>query len=233
MSNETKRFAYPMNLQLFAEGTEPEPTPQDPPVEPTPEPEKTFTQAELDDIVAKRLERERKKYGDYEDLKSKLTEYEREREEKQRAEMTEIERFKSDLEKEQAAKQSLESELTTLRESVKQERIRNAFITAAQAANIAYIDDAWALTDRSGVSVGDDGNIVGIDAVIASLVETKPFLVSQNPTKPKTIGDPSGTPPSPQKTSEQMLQEAAEKARASGRLEDQAAYAKLKRELGL
>lgn len=207
MTYETKRFSYPMNLQLFAEG-EPEQTPQDPPAEPTPQPEKTFTQAELDDIVAKRLERERKKYGDYDDLKTKLAEYEREREEKQRAEMTEIERFKADLEKEQAAKQSLESELTTLRESVKQERIRNAFITAAQAANIAYLDDAWALADRSGVSVGDDGSVAGIDAVIASIVETKPFLVAQNPTKPKTIGDPTPSVEEKTRTLEAQLEDA-------------------------
>lgn len=232
MTNESKRLKYTLNLQLFAE-EDPEPTPQDPSADPTPEPEKTFTQAELDDIVTKRLERERKKFTDYDDLKSKLAEYEHEREEKQRAEMTEIERFKADLEKEQAAKQTLESELTTLRESVKQERIRNAFITAAQAANIAYIDDAWSLADKSEINVGDDGKVVGIDALIASLVESKPFLVAQNPTKPKTIGDPTDVPPKGQKTAEQMLKEAADKARASGRSEDRAAYAKLKRELGL
>ncbi|MBG9736579.1 hypothetical protein [Paenibacillus alvei] len=232
MTNESKRLKYTLNLQLFAE-EDPEPTPQDPSADPTPEPEKTFTQAELDDIVAKRLERERKKYGDYEDLKTKLTELQTAEDERKRGELTEIERYKADLEKEQASKQTLESELTTLRESVKQERIRNAFITAAQSANIAYIDDAWSLADKSEINVGDDGKVVGIDALIASLVESKPFLVAQNPTKPKTIGDPTDAPPKGQKTAEQMLKEAADKARASGRLEDQAAYAKLKRELGL
>lgn len=210
MTNETKRFTRTLNLQLFAEG-DPEPTPQGAPEEPTPEPEKTFTQTELDDIVTKRLERERKKFGDYEELKTKISEYEKEREEKQRADMTEIERYKADLEKEQTAKQTLETELTTLRESVKQERIRNAFITAAQAANIAYIDDAWALADKSEVSVGDDGKVVGIDVVIASIVESKPFLVAQNPTKPKTIGDPA--PPSEDKirTMEMQLADAKKK----------------------
>lgn len=207
MTNETKQFSYPLNLQLFAE-SEPEPTPQDQPAEPTPEPEKTFTQAELDSIVTQRLERERKKYGDYEDLKTKLAELQAAEDERKRGEMTEIERFKADLEKEQAVKQTLESELSTLRESVKQERIRNAFITAAQAANIAYIDDAWALADRSEINVGDDGNVVGIDAVIASLVEKKPFLVAQNPTKPKTIGDPTPSVEEKARTLEAQLEEA-------------------------
>lgn len=135
-------------------------------------------------------------------------EYEKEREEKQRTEMTELARFKTDLEKEQAAKKTLESELTVLRGSVRQERIRNAFLTAATGANIAYIDDAWALADKSGVSVEEDGKIVGIDKMIATLVESKPFLVSQSPTRSKTIGDP--TPPAEEAawTIEAQLEEA-------------------------
>lgn len=230
MTNESKRLKYALDLQMFAEEDAEPSNPED---TAPPEPPKTFTQAELDDIVAKRLDRERKKFGDYDDLKTKLAELQAAEDERKRSRMTELDRFKTDLEKEQAAKQTLESELTTLRESVKQERIRNAFITAAQAANIAYIDDAWSLADKSGIDVGDDGKVVGIDALIASLIDSKPFLVAQNPTKPKTIGDPTDTPPKGQKTAEQMLKEAADKARASGRLEDQAAYAKLKRELGL
>lgn len=208
MLKESRCLKYTLNLQLFAEDADSEPIPKDPTPEQTPTPEKTFTQAELDDIVAKRLKREREKYGDYEGLKTKLVEYEREREEQQRAELTELERFKADLEKEQAAKQTLESELTTVRESVKQERIRNAFITAAQAANIAYIDDAWALADRSEVKVGDDGKVVGIDTVIASLVGEKPFLVAQNPAKPKTIGDPTPAVEEKTRTLEAQLEEA-------------------------
>lgn len=175
---------------------------------PTPTEEKTFTQAELDEIVVKRIDRERKKYGDYDDLKSKLTDYEREREEKQRAEMTEIERYKKDIEQEQVAKQKMESELSTLRESVKQERIRNAFITAAQSANIAYVDDAWSLADKSGIDVGDDGKVSGMDAMIATLVESKPFLVAQNPAKPKTIGEPTPSVEDDKRTLEAQLEEA-------------------------
>ena len=39
------------------------------------EPEKTFTQAELNAIVADRLSRERGKYADYEELKSKAAQF--------------------------------------------------------------------------------------------------------------------------------------------------------------
>ena len=45
------------------------------------DPSKTFTQEELDEIVKKRLERERgksaEKYGDYDNVKAKLAEYEK------------------------------------------------------------------------------------------------------------------------------------------------------------
>lgn len=62
---------YPMNLQLFAEG---DPDPADPTPDPAPPaPDKTFSQAELDRIVAERLARDRKGREDYDDIKTKLT----------------------------------------------------------------------------------------------------------------------------------------------------------------
>jgi len=232
MNNETNRFRHKLNLQLFAEDPAPTDDPQNPPAEPT-DPPKTFTQAELDDVIAKRIERERKKYGDYDDIKAKLAELQSAEDERKRGELTEVERIKADLERESGAKQTLESELSSLRESVKQERIRNAFISAATTAKIAYIDDAWALADKAGISVGDDGNVTGVDDVIKALVESKPFLVELKPTQPRTIGGATDNPPPAQKTAEQLLKEAAEKAKKSGKIEDQASYAKLKRELGL
>lgn len=96
---------FKFDLQLFADGgggipkpAEPK-EPNEPPKEPAEpkepkEPEKTFTQTELDEIIAKRIERERKKYADYDDLKSKITEYEKQIEEKRLAEMSEKERAK-------------------------------------------------------------------------------------------------------------------------------------------
>ncbi|MGG0757556.1 hypothetical protein [Brevibacillus laterosporus] len=191
---DTFKLLFPMNLQTFAEdATEEQTPPTDDPVE-TP---KTFTQEELDRIVADRVARERKKtekYADYDDLKTKITEYEREREEKQRAEMTEIERWKTDYEKEVTAKQALEQSVTEMEAKYRQEKIRNAFITAATSANIAHIDDAYILasTDLSKVTFDESGSVVGVDSVIQSLVETKPFLIAQTKKEPSTIGGPSG-----------------------------------------
>lgn len=57
MKHEMSRFRYSLNLQTFAEELTPEP-------EPTPEPGKSFTQAELDRIVTERLARQQKKFDD-------------------------------------------------------------------------------------------------------------------------------------------------------------------------
>ena len=207
-------------------------------VESKPEqPEKTFTQAELDEIVAKRLERERKKYekfADYDELKAKLAEYEKEREERQRAEMTEIERYKADYEKVTSEKQTLEQQLTELRETIKHEKIVNEFFKVATALNVAYIDDALKLADLSAVTVDEEG-VKGVKEAVEALVQHKPFLLAQAKKEPKTIGSPSNPNPNEaaQKTAEQLLKEAAEKARRTGRIEDRMAYAQLKKELGL
>lgn len=199
-----------------------------------PKPEKTFTQAELDELITKRLERERKKYEGFDELKTKLTEYEQAEEERRKAAMSEQERLEA--EKAEALKKAEEAENASaevLRKA--NERLINAeFRLLAKEAGIRSdaLDDAFKLADISGVEVGDDGAVNGVDDVIKALTESKPYLVEQAKPKPRQIGegsDPGGG--KADKTSEQLLHEAAEKARATGKPEDKMAYAKLKREL--
>jgi hypothetical protein len=84
------------------------------------------------------------------------------------------------------------------------------------------------------VTIDEDGNVVGIEDVIKALVEHKPFLLAQAKKEPKPIGESTNAKSDKSdKSAEQLLREAAEKARRTGRPEDLAAYAKLKRELGL
>lgn len=243
-TNKMKTMLFPIQLQFFADGGEG----GDPAPEPVnnggeggqgggekPEHQtKTFTQEELDKIVADRLARERKKYekyADYDEMKAKLAEYEKEREERERAEMTELERFKTDLEKVTGEKSALEQELVRLREQMKQDKIRHEFTKAASSAGITHVDDAYVLaqSDLARVTFDDDGNVVGIDEVVKALVENKPFLVGKK--EPESIGGPNN-PPANGKTAEKTLEELAEKARKSGRPEDRVAYLKAKAQLG-
>lgn len=187
-----------------------------------------LTQEELDSIITKRVSRTESKYADYNEVKEKLAAYEKAEQEKSDAELTELDRIKKELEAKAEVEQTLTQQIEDLKKAGEQEKITNAFIKAATSESIAYIDDALRLADLSGVSV-EDGKVVGVESVVKALVEEKPFLIAQ---KPKPIGQStnSGTDKI-DKTPDQLIKEAEEKARKSGRTEDLAAVAQLKRQL--
>ncbi|WP_189318047.1 Clp protease ClpB [Bacillus sp. LLTC93] len=187
-----------------------------------------LTQEELDAMITKRISRTESKYADYGELKEKLSAYEKAEQEKADAELTELDRIKKELEAKSEVELTLTQQIEELKKAGEQEKITNAFIKSATSANIAYLDDALRLADLSGVSV-EDGKVVGVEAVVKALVEEKPFLIAQ---KPKPIGQStnSGTDKI-DKTPDQLIKEAEEKARKSGRTEDLAAVAQLKRQL--
>jgi hypothetical protein len=192
-----------------------------------------LTQEELDELIAKRVARERKKlekYKDYDDIKAKLAEYEAEAEERRKAELTEVERLKEELEAAQKVKEELESKYNALSESLKQSKIEARFRELAQEHNIEHLEAAKKLADLSQITVDDDG-VHGLEDVIKKLVEENPFLVAKK--EPETIGEE--TNPSKQataKSKQQMLKEAEEKAR-SGNPADIARWMILKKELGM
>jgi len=228
MNNDFKSLLT-LDIQFFAEGEGGEPAEPVEPTEPT-EPEvKTYTQEEINEMIAKRLERERKKYADYDEIKTKATEYEKALEEKRLAELSEKERAEELAKKYEEEKKQLEAELEAIRTQAQQERIRNEFIKVATSANIAYIDDALALADLSAVTIDEDGKVVGVDDVVNSLVENKPFLVAKK--QPQAIGTATNSGQQSDKTAEQLLADAAERARNGG-IKERMAYAKLKKELG-
>ena len=83
------------------------------------EPEKTFSQAELDAIISDRLKREREKYADYEAMKEKA------------AKLDEIEEgSKSELQRATERAEKLESELTQLKQAEEIRLIREKVATS-------------------------------------------------------------------------------------------------------
>ncbi|MHA7962872.1 phage scaffolding protein [Paenibacillus sp. CAU 1782] len=195
-----RKYRFPLDIQLFAED-DPEPGND-------PNPEPTFTQAELDAKIAERLGRERKKYADYDELKTKLADLEAAETERQKATMTEQERTAAEL---AAAKQAAADADTARQAALKSanERLLKAeFKIAAAAANVLpdAIEDAYLLADKSGVTVGDDGSVTGVAEAIAALTAAKPFLIATN--TPKPIGGPSNPKPDERKTLETQLEDA-------------------------
>lgn len=196
--------------------------------------EKLLTQAEFEEALKKRLERERKKfekYSDYDDLKTKLSEYEQQAEEKRLSELSEVEKAQELASKYEAELNDLKAALDAERTKAQEQAIKNEFIKVASGANIIDIDAAIALSDLSAVAIGDDGAVVGVDDVIKTLVENKPYLVAKKTTQP--IGSATNVSGgTSDKSSDLLLEEARAKALKSGTLADKVAYAQLKKQLG-
>ena len=139
-----------------------------PPTEPaTPEPEKTFTQAELDAKIAERLTRERQKYSDYNDLKAKASR------------LDEIEASQqSDLER---AVATAKAEGRTEALATANERLIAAEARAL-AAEAKFRNPATAvrLLDLSSVTVDDDGTVDSdaVKSLLDDLGKNEPYLLT-------------------------------------------------------
>lgn len=203
MENEIKRSRYPLNLQLFAEG--------DP--DPDPTPDKTFTQAELDLIVADRLARERKKaekFADYDELKTKLTALEQAEAERAKADLTEAERLTADLEAARIKAQEAEERGAAAITTANKRLINAEFKALAREMNVpaGRLAAALKLADLSSASVDNEGNTVGVKEAVEALIAAEPYLVAE--TKAKPIGGGGGGNPDEdeRKTLEAQLSEA-------------------------
>lgn len=133
----------------------------------------------------------------------RLSEIAAAQEEAERKALEEQERYKELYEKE---RQGRESEAAARREDL----IRSRFLLSAQSKGIVDPDVAFViakgLPEFAGVKLDDEGNVAGIDAVIESLVTSKPYLVSQTQHKPQSVGAASNpaqqSPPPPRNLAE-------------------------------
>lgn len=80
---------------------------------PSEEPERTFTQSELNAILGDRLAQERKKYADYEELKGKAEKYD-----------AAEEASKSELQKEQEKSASLQKQLEAFQKAENERKLK-------------------------------------------------------------------------------------------------------------
>lgn len=174
---KTPKFPLRLDLQFFSDGGSPEDDPDNNPGDPTNLPK---SQEELDELVKKRLERERKKsaekYGDYDDVKAKLAEYEKAEEERKKQEMTEIERLQA--EKEEADKKALEaSEAAQQAQEKANARILNTEIKSiARTLDANDPGDVLALLDKSTIQIDENGNYQGVEEAVNALKESKPWM---------------------------------------------------------
>ena len=129
---------------------------------------KTFTQAEMDAIIADRLRRQKAQFGDYEALKDKASQFD----ELQQAQM-------SELEKAQAERDAAQAERDAALQQATDRLIRSAVVT--EAAKLAFTDpgDAFAMVDLGDVTIGEDGEVTGVLEAVKALAQAKPYLIGR------------------------------------------------------
>ncbi|WP_342493934.1 Clp protease ClpB [Bacillus sp. FSL R5-0447] len=151
----------------------------------------TMTQEEFNAVIAREKGRVKNKYADYDEVKAKLSDYEKAQKEREEAEMTELEKLTKQLDEKAEAEAAFVKQIEDLKAAAEQEKVANEFIKVATSNGIAYIDDALRLADLSAVKV-EDGKVIGMEDVVKGLVDNKPYLVAKQQTL-KPIGQPSNS----------------------------------------
>lgn len=147
--------------------------------EPESNPSKTYSQEELDRIVAQRVQKSKAQFKDYDEYKQaaqRLAELEESRK-------TEAERLLGQLDKYKTeAQQATEREQQAIARANSM-LVRSAVVREAARANAVDPDDVYALADAhgllSGVQIGDDGQVAGVDAAVKQLLDDRPHLVGR------------------------------------------------------
>lgn len=141
-------------------GAEP---PADPPAE------RTFTQTELDRIVQERVARvKREAPADYEELKAKAEKFDA-------AEADKL----SELEKAQQAREAAEKRAAEALARANKRLVEAAVIAEAAAQNALKPEHMPRLIDTGSVTVGDDGQVTGVQEALKSFLEANPEYVGK------------------------------------------------------
>lgn len=152
----------------------------------------TFTQAQVDTIIADRLKRS--KVSTTNELLESLgvetleaaTKAVKDAAATKAAQMTELEKAQAETVTASEALVKVQAEMESTRATAAEALLRAAVISAATGFNDP--NDAWTLIDKSSVEVQTDGTYKGIDEAIKALLESKPYLAK---TTEKNLGTPT------------------------------------------
>ena len=130
--------------------------------------ERTFTQRELDAIIADRLRRNSAQYADYDELREKADKLVQ----LEQAQMSELEQAK-------ARATALEAERDLALQQANDRLITAAIISEAARLDFADPNDAFALADLAGIQVNDAGKVEGAGEAVKALAESRPYLINK------------------------------------------------------
>lgn len=194
--------------------------PEDPVIDPPKapeEPDKTFTQDEVNRLLATERRKLLAEQPDLTDLRQKAKAYDELQEQS-----------KDELQRERDARAAAEQRAEAAETAAKAKLIDAAVRVAVASANTTAPNDVAALIDRTGLTLADDGTIPGIDETIAEFLKDRPHFAAAPPEPPKPApgagdGGPRGAPATGQLSRadlKSMSPEAINEARRAGRLDD-------------
>lgn len=187
------------NHSIMTQPTVPQPVPVDPAVPPAPTPT-SFTQEDVNRIVAERLTREGKKYEGFDDLKAKATKFD----EIEAQNATELDKAIKKADADARADMSTKTNTRLVRAEVK---------AAASAAGFHDPADAAVLLHGKfgEVKVTDDGDVdeAAVKALVEELAKSKPHLVKTDNGRPTPLPGQGQHQKPPSSGREQGLAEAA------------------------
>jgi uncharacterized membrane protein YqiK len=122
-------------------------------------------QAELDRIINERLARERNKYKDYNDLKTKASKFD---------ELTEAQ--KSELEKATGERDTWKSTAEANNAKALRALRKSAVVAEAAKQGAANPNLVFSLVNESSLEVDDDDNVSGVAEAVKSLLDNEPYL---------------------------------------------------------
>lgn len=189
-----------------AEPAEVEVTPE---TEPAPEiVERTFSQADLDRIVKDRLARQKAQFADYEDIKTKLSDFEQ--------------ASKSELEKATERAAQLEKQIQDASARAQEALLRAAIVSESAKKNVVDPDAAFALLNKADVLLDDQGSPTNVPDLIDSLLAAKPYLAGNRTSGSADLGARGDKTPGQLSRADlqSMSPEAIVQAQADGRLRD-------------
>lgn len=115
------------------------------------------------------------------------------------AKLVEQQKWQEIATKKDAELAELTAKLSAKDQAIQTQTVKTALTNELIKLNPVDLDAAIKLADLSEVKVAEDGTITGLDTVVKSLSETKPFLFGNKPdvnNGPKTPPQEGGKPPS-------------------------------------
>ena len=133
--------------------------------------EQTFTQEQVNRMMAQTRREERGKFSDYGELKTRATRADELEQEK----LTETERM-------EARAVEAEKKAADAQQQIASAMIASEVKIRASAMGVIDPDAAYLLLDRSNVHYDAEAGVSGVDDALAGLLEAKPYLRSANRT---------------------------------------------------